>query len=87
MGGEYKGGFRAAMLNNQDGSQQFVYLVEQGASYSSVLIPNAPTGFSGPLKLVPNERVTLIDASIGEVSAVLSQWGNGALALTPRHNR
>ncbi|MCL1092192.1 hypothetical protein [Shewanella kaireitica] len=82
--GEYNGGFRAAMLKNQDGSHQFAYLIEQDDDYSCVLIPHAPAGFAGPLKLVPNEKVTLLDASIGDVSAVLSQWGNGALALTPR---
>ena len=85
--GEYNGGFRAAMLKNQDGSHQFAYLIEQDDNYSSVLIPHAPAGFAGPLKLVPNEKVTLLDASIGDVSAVLSQWGNGALALTPRRTR
>lgn len=85
--GEYNGGFRAAMLKNQDDSHQFAYLIEQDDDYSCVLIPHAPTGFAGPLKLVSNEKVTLIDASIGDVSAVLSQWGNGALALTPQHTR
>ncbi|PKH55607.1 hypothetical protein CXF83_04565 [Shewanella sp. Choline-02u-19] len=85
--GQNDSGFRAALLCNNDGSQQFAYLIEQDDRYSTVLIPYAPAGFTGPVKIVKNEKIVVIENSIGDVSAVLSQWGNGALALTAKHTR
>ena len=52
-----------------------------GEDHLTVLIPWAPTAFAGSVKIVDRKRVELLDATIGDVSKVLSQWGVGAGGL------
>ena len=51
-----------------------------------LLVPFAPTGFNGPVKLVRSERVHKIDSSIGEASQVLAQWGVGMQQLVSKQS-
>jgi uncharacterized membrane protein len=70
--------FRSGVLMHIDGSAELVYIVENpGNGKVTILLPVAPTGFSGRLKIVDAGKVTLINASLGEVSAVISRWGIG----------
>lgn len=81
------GAFRAALLISADGEREFAYVIEDhGENHLTVLIPWAPTAFAGVVKIVDRKRVELLDANIGDVSKVLSQWGVGAGGLLTKKN-
>jgi pimeloyl-ACP methyl ester carboxylesterase len=44
----------------------------------------APTGFNGPVKLVPRKLISNIDASLGDASQVLAHWGVGMKQLADK---
>ncbi|MGW8187129.1 MAG: hypothetical protein ACWGNK_07675 [Desulfobacterales bacterium] len=46
-----------------------------------IVIPWAPTAFSGSVKMVDNVRVEMLGASLGDVSRVLSLRGMGTRDL------
>lgn len=70
--------FKPAVLDSTNGERRIAYLVEDhGDGYATVLIPRPPTAFAGDLVVVPRERVVLLEAGLGEVSAVISYWGLG----------
>jgi len=76
------GAFKAALLISADGEREFIYVIEDhGEDHLTVLLPWAPTAFAGIVKIVDRQRVELLDANIGDVSKVLSQWGVGAGGL------
>ncbi len=73
---------KAALLVSADGEREFIYVIEDhGEDHLTVLLPWAPTAFAGIVKIVDRKRVELLDANIGDVSKVLSQWGVGAGGL------
>lgn len=77
--------FRPAMLLSADGTREFAYLIEEHADgHATVLLPLAPTPLSGRLRIVPGARLQPLDASLGDVTRVLSHWGAGAEALLRR---
>ncbi len=77
--------FKVALLESSDGSRELVYVVEdQGDGYATVLVPLAPAGFSGPVKLVPQSLLSNIDASLGDASQVLAHWGVGMKQLADK---
>ena len=70
------------MLTSTDAERQLVYLIEDhGDGHATVLIPRPPTAFAGDLLVVPIGRLVLLEASLGEVSAVISRWGIGLRGL------
>jgi uncharacterized membrane protein len=70
--------FRAGVLLHNDGSAELVYIVENpGNGKVTILLPVAPAGMSGRLRIVDEDKVIVISASLGEVSAVISHWGIG----------
>ena len=70
--------FRPALLAGSDGIQELVYVVEDhGDGLLTILVPWAPTAFSGFVKIVRKDRVEMLDTNLGEASRVLSQWGVG----------
>ena len=70
--------FRSGILLEADGSAELVYVVENpGNGKVTVLLPVAPAGMSGRLKIVDADKVKLISASLGAVSAAISHWGVG----------
>ncbi len=76
------GAFKAAVMSSADGERQLVYVIEDhGENHLTVLLPWAPAAFAGPVKIVDRKRVELLDANLGDVSKVLSQWGVGAREL------
>lgn len=71
-----------AVVTSVDGERRIAYLVEDhGDGHATVLIPRPPTAFAGDLLIVPRERVVLLKAGLGEVSAVISHWGLGLREL------
>lgn len=80
--------YSPALLSHDDGSLELVYVIEEGQNdAATILIPLAPAGFSGPVRIVASYRLTPLDASLGEASQVMSQWGAGLLALADRERR
>jgi uncharacterized membrane protein len=76
------GAFRTAVLNSPDGERALVYVIEEHGNGSvTVLVPWAPTAFSGTVKIVGRDRIDFLDATLGDVSRVLSQWGVGTRDL------
>jgi len=72
------GAFRPALLAGSDGIHELVYVVEDhGDGLLTILVPWAPTAFSGFVKIVRKDRVEMLDTNLGEASRVLSQWGVG----------
>ena len=43
----------------------------------TTLMPLAPVGFTGAVKIVPGEQVTRLNANVGEASEVIAHWGVG----------
>jgi uncharacterized membrane protein len=71
--------FKAAALTSPDGGNELVYLIEDhGDGFATVMIPSAPNPMGGAIKIVPRERIKLLDAKIPAVARILSQWGVGA---------
>lgn len=81
--------FRPALFDMGDAQRQFAYLIEDhGDGLATIMLPHAPSPLSGVVKIAPMARLTMLDASLGDVTKVLSHWGNGAQGLmAPRHRR
>ena len=82
VGAKEEGVFRPAVLNSPDGSREIVYMIEDhGDGQVTILIPWAPASFAGPVKIMDNDRIEMLDASLGDTSRALSQWGVGVRDL------
>jgi uncharacterized membrane protein len=78
--------FKPGLLTSAEGCKEIVYVIEEHDSeLLTVLVPWAPTAFSGPVKIVKKERVELLNANLGEVSRVLSLWGMGTRDLMKKN--
>lgn len=79
-------GFKPVMLLSGEGQKEFAYLIEEhGDGFATIMLPWAPTPLSGSVKIVAMNQLEMLDASLGDVTKVLSHWGTGAHALiTPR---
>ena len=89
LAGGFAGGesFQPALLKNSETECEIVYVIEDhGNGQTTVLIPWAPTSFAGSVKIVARDRIEILDASLGEVSRVLSQWGVGVRDLLGKPN-
>jgi len=74
-----EGAFKPAMLISADGEKEPAYVVEDhGDGKVTVLLPWSPASFAGSLKVVKQDRVEVLDVSIGDFSRVLGNWGIGA---------
>ena len=79
---EKDGAFKTAVLNSTGGEREIVYIIEDhGDGQYTVLLPWAPAAFSGPVKVVNQNRLEILDANLGDVSRVLSHWGVGVREL------
>jgi len=79
IGAEKSASFKPALLDAGNHQREIIYVVEDlGNGEVIALFPRAPTGFVGPVKIVPSDRVAPLDASLGDVSLVLSHMGLGA---------
>lgn len=79
---EKSASFKPALCDSGDGLQEIVYVVEElEDGRLTVLFPHAPTGFAGPVGIVPKDRLTPMEASLGDVSLVLNHMGLGTKEL------
>ena len=79
VGAEKTGSFKPALFDAGNGQREIVYLVEDlGDGDFTALFPHAPTGFAGQVKIVAKDRITPLDASLGDVSLVFNHMGLGA---------
>ena len=79
--------FKAAVLKSPDGGAELVYLIEDhGNGLATIMIPSAPNPMGGAIKIVPRERIQILQVRISAVARVLSQLGVGAQALLPKEN-
>lgn len=78
IGAEKSANFKPALLDAGNGQREIVYVVEDlGHGEMAVVCPHAPTGFAGPVKIVPHQSVESLDASLGEMNLVLNHLGLG----------
>jgi uncharacterized membrane protein len=74
--------FIPALLKSADGNKEFAYIVEDhGDGNLTVMLPWTPTPFAGTVKIVPNDRVEKITASMGKLTETMTHWGIGAKDL------
>ena len=77
--------FKAAVLTSPDGGVELVYLIEDhGNGLATIMIPSAPNPMGGAIKIVPRERIQILNVRMSAVARVFSQWGVGAQALLPK---
>jgi len=70
--------FKPARIRNDDGSYDPVYVIEpHGEDMLVIMQPWTPTPFAGSIKVVPGDRVELIDVSLDEYSLALTHFGLG----------
>ena len=82
MGDQDDSAFQSAVLNSSNGDQEIVYVIEDhGDGQVTVLVPWAPASFAGSVKIVSNDRIEILNASLGDTSKVLAQWGVEAREL------
>jgi uncharacterized membrane protein len=76
------GAFRAAVLTSSDGDREIVYVIEDhGDGSLTVLVPWAPAAFAGSVKIVVGDRISFLEANLGDVSRALGHWGVGVREL------
>jgi uncharacterized membrane protein len=82
LGAKSDSAFTCGFVELSSGVRELVYIVEDyGNGYVTVMVPLAPTGFNGPLKIIESDRVVRVDASVGAASASVSEWGVGLQRL------
>ena len=82
LGAEEEGDFNPALLDTGGGQRVFCYIVEDhGDGDLTIIVPSAPSAFSGLVKIVPKSLVTPIESKLSNTSKVLSQLGIGACQL------
>lgn len=78
VGAEKEAHFQPALLDAGNDQKEIVYVVEKLANGKiTVLCPHAPTGFAGPVKIVPQDHIKVLDASLGDASLVFNHMGLG----------
>lgn len=88
VGTEGDGVFMSGLLKTGDGETELVYIIEEHENGNlTVLVPLAPAGFSGSIKVVSTERIIRLDTSIGEASKVVAHWGIGMSEIMDRHGQ
>jgi uncharacterized membrane protein len=79
------GRFHPGVMTLGDGLRMLVLVVEdRGGAFVTVMVPTSPAPTAGAVLIVPRERITPVDAGIGETVRVMGQWGVGALELVAR---
>jgi uncharacterized membrane protein len=78
VGAEQSASFKPALFDAGNNIQEIVYVVEDlGDGSLTALFPYAPTGFSGPVKVLPKDRITPLDTNLGDMSRALNHMGLG----------
>lgn len=70
--------FKSGLLKADDNSLELVYIIEEHADgKQTILVPFAPAGFAGSVKVVDAARVIRLNATLGDASRVIAHWGVG----------
>lgn len=78
VGAESDKAFKSGLLEADDGTTELVYIIEEHSDGRlTILVPWAPAGFAGSVKVVSAGRVTRLSASVGDASRVIAHWGVG----------
>ncbi len=78
IGSDADDALKGGMLNNNDGTEEPVYIVETlRDGRLVVLVPFAPASFTGSVKVVDASMVSELDVSVSEVSRAIAHWGVG----------
>ncbi len=78
VGAESDNAFHSGLLEADDGTTELVYIIEEHSDGRlTILVPWAPAGFAGSVKVVSAGRVTRLSASVGDASRVIAHWGVG----------
>ena len=79
---EESGAFRPALLATGEGQRDLAYVIEDhGDGQMTVMLPWAPTPLAGSVRIVDRAHVEFMDASFGDLTRVLSEWGIGTSEL------
>lgn len=82
-GTERDDAFKSGLLESDDGTTELVYIIEEHSDGKlTIMVPFAPAGFAGSVKIVSAGRVTRLDASVGDASKVIAHWGVGMSEIT-----
>ena len=88
IGSEADDALRGGMLNNNNGIEEPVYIIETlKDGRVVVLLPFAPASFTGSVKIVEGSMVTELDVSVAEVSKTISHWGVGTAEYLDARNK
>jgi uncharacterized membrane protein len=69
------------IVGGSDGARSLAFLIEEGDVGVTVFVPFAPTPTVGSIQIVPSDRVTKVDASMGQMMDVFGQFGLGLQAV------
>ncbi len=76
--------FKAAVLTSPDGGVELVYLIEDhGNGLATIMIPSAPNPMGGAIKIVPRERIQMLNVRMSAVTRVpqpMGCWGASLIA-------
>ena len=80
--------FKPALLNNEDGSREPCYVIED-KGYDQVVImkPFTPTPFAGSLLIVSKSRIEILLLSLDEFSLSLTHFGLGLVDQVAEHSK
>ena len=79
---EQSSSFKPAVLISQSGVRELAYVVEDHNDGNvTILLPRAPTPFTGYVKIVKREQIETLDVNLGEFTKIVSQWGVGTRDL------
>ena len=82
LGAKSEDVFTCGVIELSQGVRELVYIVEDtGNGFVTVMVPMAPTGFNGPLKILESDRVSRLKATVGQASIPVSEWGVGLQQL------
>jgi uncharacterized membrane protein len=74
--------FKPALFESTNGVWDLVYMVEDhGNGKVTILLPYAPTAFTGPVKIVKKNKIELLNTNFAEFTKVLNHWGVGTSAM------
>ncbi len=78
LGSEHSDAFKPALLTNDSGVAEPVYVIEdKGGPRVVVLVPWTPASFAGALKLVPREQLQMLDLTLDQFSLCIAHYGIG----------
>ena len=74
--------FTPALLRLGDESREIIYIIERlEDNRAVVMLPWTPTPMAGSVKIVDQDRIEALNASLADVTRVLGHWGVGAREL------